>query len=272
MHFCGYLGPGKVKQQIDKRIFRAYNNRNSIGKEVLPLSITEKAKQSILSGITPIRLGWYKVCPCDDGGAALLRSVLILENLELGVLTPAQYRFVARRTKQGDALVERHLEMLLSTWRWERRDVEAVTVPVYPRVLLSGKLAYLLFEGFARHPEAAASRLCIECSSDILFEDFELVQQQWQALRKMGVKLAISEVGEDFCPLTRLAALRPDYVFADAAKLSLLEQEGSSLEQLCQYLHLSNARVYLPPLADPGQKHSGKSAGFDGWVEQEVAL
>ncbi len=233
------------------------------------MKTSELAKEAVRSGITPIELSYYAAAGFDEDADLVLRSVLVISSLELGTLSPSQYRYVARRSKQGDALVERHLQKLLPALPQlmrAHRNLRCVTVPVFPRLLKEGRISALLFQFLAKNPQINVKHLCMEFSADILYEDPQLVRQELDQLKQMGVQLAISEAGEDSCPLARLTGLGAQYIFADSLPLSALEADDAAAENLVRYLHMFDAKVFAPQLTTQAQISAAVSAGFDGFT------
>ena len=232
------------------------------------MKISETAKQVIETGISPIALSFFAERGFQEDEKIILRSVLLIQSLELGTLSPLEYRFVARRTKQGDALVEKHIQKLFSGYKYilkNHKNTECITLPVFPRVLRENKLSAMLFDGLTKNLKINPSKICVEFSSDILFEDSQEIKKQIDAVRGMGIKIAISEVGDDFCPLTRLSALKPDYVFADSLDSEKLKTEEAL--NLVKYLKISDTKVFSPMISDQAQIDLSEEMGFDGYLD-----
>ena len=150
------------------------------------MKISEMVKETIANGVTPILLDFNKVTLFKDKKSEILRSFLIINSLDLGVLTYRQYRFVARRTKQGNYLVKRHLEKVFRAFPelCERYpNLEVVTVPVYARLLKESALANILMETVALFPDVPLDKICIELSADILYEDLTEAKEKIAELR-----------------------------------------------------------------------------------------
>lgn len=68
-------------------------------------------KETLDSGIAPITLDFSEI-KFFESNSKIIRTFITVNSLDLGVLTYRQYRFVARRTKIGNRLVKRHLEIM----------------------------------------------------------------------------------------------------------------------------------------------------------------
>lgn len=239
------------------------------------MKISEMVKETIASGITPILLNFDKVTLFKDKKAEIFRSFLVLNSLDLGVLTYRQYRFVARRTKQGNYLVKRHIEKVFRAYPelCERfPNLEAVTVPVYARLLKESELANIIMETVALFPDVPLDKICIELSADILYEDLKEAKEKIAELRALGVKIAICEVGDEFCPVFRLSEIVFDYAFADEYTTASLDKEESDriAGSLVNYLHYLKVKVIAPELDCQEKVEGAERVGFDGYSLADV--
>lgn len=240
------------------------------------MKTVDMVKETIASGITPILLDFNKVTLFKDKKTDILRSFLIINSLDLGVLTYRQYRFVARRTKQGNHLVKRHLEKVFRAFpelieRYPNLDV--VTVPVYARLLKESALANMLMETVALFPDVPLDKICIELSADILYEDLSEAKEKIAELRALGVKVAILEVGDEFCPVFRLSEIEFDYAFADEYTTASLDKDDIDriAGSLVNYLHYLKVKVIAPELDSEEKIAGAERVGFDGYSVAEVA-
>ena len=228
-----------------------------------------KIAQVVESGIQPITLH-YDTVHFFDESPSIKRSFLQINSLDMGTLTYRQYRFLARRSKQGDALVRRHLHGLLRAIPkfGDKEKAALYTMPVYARTLQGGKLAEILFEGFSLFPKAAPNLVCMEFSADLLYEDVALARERIETLRSLGVKIAIGEVGDEFCPVFRLASLPFDYAFLDEYSIEHLLDDNAeqSVGALIAYLHTLQVRVIAPNLLRDEQIERARALGCDGYT------
>ena len=229
-------------------------------------------KETLESGITPIDLDFIPV-KLFDSSEKLQRSFIVVNSLELGVLDYRQYRFVARRTKLGAQLVKRHLLKLfraLPEILESDPDISAVTVPVYARLLLEGELASELVDIQSLYYEVPPKKICIELSADILYEDLGAAKEKINEIRELGYKVAISEVGDCFCPVFRLSELDFDYAFMDDYSVRSLDDDSAErvAGSLVEYLHRQDVKVIAPGLDTEGKIAAAKLIGADGYTEE----
>ena len=237
------------------------------------MKINEMVAQTIESGVTPIVFDYQRV-RLFESGKAPVRTFMVLNSLDLGTLTYKEYRFVARRTKQGNHMVQRHIEKLIRLipdLLNANPEAECFTIPVYARLLKDGELARMLFDALTLYPEVPPSTVCIELSADILYEDIADARERIKELRELGVKIAICEVGDEFCPVFRLAELAFDYAFLDDFATASLDREDNErvAGSLVKYLHFLDVKVIAPLLETDDQIAGAKEAGCDGYTLYE---
>lgn len=228
---------------------------------------TNAANAVLANGIEPIVFDFEEV-KLFDSDKILLRSFLVVNSLELGVLTMKQYRFVARRTAVGDQMVERHIHKLfykLPELLAAMPNVELFTVPVYPRMLKNKSISDIIVREFARYPEVDLSRFALEISADILYEELAELTPELEKVKDLGVKLIVSEVGDPFCPVLRLKKLPFDMAFLDTAALHLSEDDPALPESLVFMLRSLNLDAYATELCDEALAPTAREIGCRGY-------
>ena len=228
-------------------------------------------QETIDSGIIPIVIELNDVV-FFESSERLSRTFLTINSLDLGVLTYKQYQYVARRTKQANQLTERHVTKLMRiipTLVSERPEISCYIVPVYARLLKNDELIDSLVRARSLYPDAYPRRICIELSSDILYEDLEEMKENIRKLRSLGFKIAISEVGDEFCPIFRLAEIDFDYAFLDEYAMSRLQkdEEGERVVAgLVSYIKSLGAGVFAPDICDDDMVSTLRRIGCDGCI------
>ena len=231
-------------------------------------------KETVESKITPITLEFSDV-NLFDGDSRIVRSFLVFNSLDLGVLTYGQYRFVARRTKLAYQIVRRHIEKLfrkIPELLPEGERIGCFTIPVYARLLMSGELATMLVDMISLYPEIPVSKICIELSADILYEDLKLAAEKIDELRELGFKIAIFEVGDEFCPVFRLSEIKFDYAFMDNYSVDSLDTDAAErvAGSLVNYLHHLKAKVIAPGLDTEERIRVARQLGADGYTAERI--
>ncbi len=237
------------------------------------MSVSENVREILESGISPIVLSYEKI-EFFDSEKIILRSLLDINSLELGKLTPREYRVVAGRSKQGGELLSRQIQKVFDAYpkiSAKFPDLNCVTIPILPRTLLEGVAASIIFEEFERNAVVPPDYICFEISSDVLFEEMASLKERFAELRDLNVKIAISDLGDEFCPIFRLRELPFDFAFADEYSLKLLESEDESSKGLSELSHLFGAKVFATGIKAEQEK-AAKLAGYDGFSISESLI
>ena len=229
----------------------------------------QMVRETLESGITPLTFDYQNVVFFGKE-TGILRTTMVLHSPDVGTLTYREYRFVARRTRPGLHMVKRHVEKLLRLIpkvAEQYPHIECFTVPVFPRMIRDGELIRILYDAFAMSPAVHPSQVCIEVSADILYEEAETVKARLEEIRELGVKVAINEVGDEFCPFFKLSGLPFDMIFLDGYATDILET--SEAEQvmggLIQYLKSFGVPVIAPELETEEQLATAKLLECDGY-------
>jgi EAL domain-containing protein (putative c-di-GMP-specific phosphodiesterase class I) len=189
--------------------------------------IKKAVEQVIESGVKPIILDLQRVVDFSSDVQGI-RSSLVIKSLNLGTLTANEYRYIARRTNQGSKLVERNIEKLFFFFDDIKKEFSSskfFTISVYARSIIDGQLTQALIDNFEKFPSVDPTMICIELSADILFEDIDKYKIELEKIKQLGVKIALCEVAQEFCPLLRLNGIEYDYIFLDGYFTRLLDNE-----------------------------------------------
>ena len=235
--------------------------------------IKKAVEQVIESGVKPIILELQQI-KNHAQETEVLRTSLTIRSLSLGVLTPHQYRFVARRTSQGNRLVQRNIERLFYFYDELKREfptVKLYTVSAYARTLQNGEFRNVLYETLLKYPQVEKEKICIELSADLLFEDLDEYKGELKALRELGVKIALCEVGEEFCPMLRLNEIEFDVAFLDQY---VNEQQSKAhgediIKSLVDFIHLRPIKVYAGNVTNEEESQLLEKLGCDGYAMKE---
>lgn len=229
----------------------------------------QMVRDTLESGITPLTFDYQNVVFFGKE-TGIARTALVLHSLDVGTLTYREYRFVARRTRPGVHMVKRHVEKLLRlipriAEQFPR--IECFTVPVFPRMIRDGELTSILYDAFAMYPAVHPTQVCIEVSADILYEDTDTVRVRLEELRALGVRVAISEVGDEFCPFFKLSSLPFDMIFLDPYATEILGNPDAErlIGGVIQYLRSFGVPVIAPELETEAQIANAKLLECDGY-------
>ena len=227
------------------------------------------------SGITPLVFDYRNVVFFGKE-TSVVRTSLVVNSLDVGSLSFSEYRYVARRSRAGVSLVKRHVEKLLRLipkFLEKYPQIQYFTIPVFPRMILDGELTRFLYDAFATNPDVYPDRVCLEVSADILYEEIDAVKARLDEIRDLGVRVAISEVGDEFCPLFKLNQLPFDLILLDPFATALLDRPESDrlLGSMIQYLRSFGVPVIAPDLESGDQVAAAKRLECDGYSAAEGA-
>ena len=84
----------------------------------------------------------------------------------------------------------------------------------------------------------------------------------------MGFKIAISEVGDRFCPILSLAQLDFDYAFLDESVIASLADPGGekTAASMISYLKGLEVKAFAPKVTDPETLATLRRIGCDGFA------
>lgn len=237
----------------------------TVGREVQSYNMIEEIIQK---GVQPLQLS-FEPLHYFDRDSYIVRSFMKVESLDLGTLDYNQYRFVARRTKLGNKLIARHIEKLFREYPtiMNSNKIEVISFPVTAKFLLSGEFAPLLFNLQNYFGGITAEKVCVEISSDVLFEDTNLVKEKIEELREMGFKIAIFEVGDEYCPVFKLAEIPFNYAFVDKYVVDSLKSKDAERVAggIVQFLKHLNVKIFAPAIENKGDIAIAEKLGFDGF-------
>lgn len=224
--------------------------------------------RTLESGIEPLTLS-YEPIKQFSSDKEYVRVTMTVNSLELGVLELDQYRFVARRSTQGDRLVKRHLEktfLAIPEKLKENPSIAAFILPVYGRMIKNRTLHSIIFETMVKYPEVSPDKICIEISSDILYEDLDDLNEEIKSIKGLGVGLAVGEVGDPFCPLMRLSQLPFDMALVTSEIYDYLANDKEEVVGgLTKILHSMDIAVHLQKIPDDIDLALVEKLGFDGY-------
>ena len=108
-------------------------------------------------------------------------------------------------------------------------------------------------------------------------ENIAYIRARIDELRDIGVKVAICEVGDEFCPVFRLSKIMFDYAFMDSYTTASLDREDAEqiAGSMANYLHYLGVKTIAPLLDSEAKIHGAKAMSCDGYtldpdVEWEV--
>lgn len=192
----------------------------------------KQAKQMLYSGISPLELVRYGVFSCEDNTEKGWYTELHVNNPELGTLTPAQYRAIADKSNQGMRLSMCAFRRVTSILEQDRNGTAWISFYLPTRGLVYSHLTKLL-EGERKTGGCDLSRLVVEVSSEILYEDAAQMSDTMLKLnREFGVRFMMSGFGDEYCPILRLAHYPVEFVLLDSSidNVKTLQEYSSTVQ------------------------------------------
>lgn len=198
-------------------------------------------KKLLYSGASPMELVRYSVFSGKDGTVKGFYTELNVNSVELGTLTPAQYRVITDKSNQGMRLSACALRRVSSLLSEDRQGTAWISFYLPTRALVYSHFRKLL-EGERKKGECDLSRIVVEVSSEILYEDAAQISETMTRLnREFGVRFMISEFGDEYCPILRLPHYPVDFVLLDSSVNSTVTLQA--LSSAVKTAKLSNKTV-----------------------------
>lgn len=174
-------------------------------------------KKMLYSGVSPLELVKYRVLSCTDQTEKGFYTELHVNSLDIGTLTPAQYRAVADKSNQGMRLSAGALRRIAQFLSDDTCQKGWISFYLPARALVYNHLRKML-ESEYKTASYDLSRLVIEVPSEILFEDSRQISETMTQLKKdFGVRFMLSGFCDEYCPILRLPQFPVDFVFLDSS-------------------------------------------------------
>lgn len=187
--------------------------------------------ETINSGIEPLCLAYYPIKSTNTRNEIAFRSILIINSLELGVLMPDDYKYVASRTVQSQKLAIWNLRELCSDIKTlcERNyNFKWISVSIPVRMVLRTNLKETLLKTFEECEFNFLDKICLEFPAELLLEDRSKIVPILTELREAGFKLSVFGFGDEFCPTFRIKDIPFDYVIFDRFVTENLDEKSES--------------------------------------------
>ena len=154
-------------------------------------------------------------------------SELRINDPDIGVLMPKDYREVSERSEQCEKLALYAFEQVVEDIRrFEARGLAFEWVSVYiPERLLLKKDFHDLLGKVLDDGLISPDELCLEIPFEILFSDLKKIAAAVKKIKSMGVNFLLSSVGRSLDPIMKLSDLDLDYVIADREVIDSLKSK-----------------------------------------------
>ncbi|NLN54937.1 MAG: EAL domain-containing protein [Clostridiales bacterium] len=228
-------------------------------------------KETVESGVEPLTTLISPVRRCMSREIYAFRTIRQINSVQLGVLRPSQYRIVCDRTRQSVRLALSDLEAAIKLAKqMESDEVEFSWISVYlPIKMLKRKNHLSSLENLVKEYNKP-QKICLELSSDILFEDLDNLQPLLNDIKLLGFKIGLSAFGGDFCPMSRMYGLNADICFFEPSVATKCETSlGNRLAgQITAFVKSAGCEPVacvpgtMPKSAKPDEYSKAGFAGF----------
>jgi len=196
--------------------------------------------ETVHSGVKPLELIYQSVINTEFSKPMAYRSILQINSLDLGVLTPDQYMAVASRTNQCVELAVYNLENLCEDIvMLEKKNLTfdwlSAFIPV--RMLLKTDISKSLEKIMQDYGLADCSKICFEFPVELLYESREEVNTALKPLKELGIHLLLRDFADEFCPVLRLKDLIVDTVIISGDENNFLNlKEDKSMRSIVNFI------------------------------------
>jgi len=232
----------------------------------------EKVLETVSSGIFPLKLLKANIRDCSSRSVKAFRTELLVNSLDLGVLTPDYYSSTAIKSGQAVALCERvfaHIAFKIRALKAHKSRIEWISCVCPLELLKSPDLSDIIKKYFPDDEDRAM--LCLEFSDLILFEDPSSLEKVFYNLKLLGVRTMVSGVGSERCPLMHLLSFHFDFVLLDDSIARLVKKEETipAAEGIVHLAASSKSSVIATNVESDGQASQWYKAGCDAYIKIE---
>jgi EAL domain-containing protein (putative c-di-GMP-specific phosphodiesterase class I) len=228
------------------------------------------------SELRSMEIYYLPVRSSDVGTISAYISQLRINDPEMGVLLPELYMPIAERSAQAIKVTDWAMNSIfrdINKFRARGSYFDWISLYVPVKVLLDVDFIEKLRK-CAEAAEVQLNDICLEIASTVLYEDDQTVTQVLNDLNKLEVKTMISGFGDEYCPVNRISAIRPDYVSLTDYVTEILQSDDearkASIKSLYDMLNTLKIKVITSSIQDDdmvnlipetGRLCTGKYAG-----------
>lgn len=228
------------------------------------------------SELRSMEIYYLPVRSSDVGTISAYISQLRINDPEMGVLLPETYMPIAERSAQAGKVTEWALNAIfndINKFRVRGTYFDWISLYIPVKFLLSVDFIEKLKKSAAT-TGIQLNDVCLEIASTVLYEDDQKVTPVLIDLRKLEVKTMISGFGDEYCPINRISAIKPDYVSLTDYVTEMLQTDDearkASIRSLYDMLNILKIKVITSSIQDDdmvnlipetGRLCTGKYAG-----------
>ncbi len=241
------------------------------------MNISKSVAKAVRAGVAPLELQYRAVRACSNQQSIAFRSEVVLNSLELGVLTQKQFAEAYQVSDPGniglrltDWAIARTLENRSAFTTEEKTDMFLSVICPVAYAEQSDFYSRLknLLKTTSYNPKKGA-KLCLEFPVSLLMSSQDVKTAMLDA-KLLGVKTMIVCDDADSCPLMKLVQIPVDYVVLSAQTTQLLQSRDKPgvFAALVQFVHSVNAAVIADGVQTTEQMRLLSRLNCEGYIHQ----
>lgn len=237
-------------------------------------------EQTLATGLPPIDMRYFPCTRTDGETDSSYYAMQILHTVSFGILTPADFRYVAARTDQGNRLAAKALEKVLLELRRRECTAPGSTVMLeIPRTFLADRSLFSFLDGKLRSGDFPdPTRLCLLFPADFLLTDPAVTVPLLGEVRGYGIHIGVAGFGDESTATLRLASFPFETVVLHPSVSALLRDGNTAaLSAVVAFVRALGMRAYLPAPAGDTDLAAACAAGItavydDSIIREEATL
>lgn len=231
----------------------------------------EEVARVLSAGIPPIDFQVAAIRRCDTNEPRGYITRAVINSLDLGTLTPADYLPVTDTDAVGLALSARMIRKSLALLDGAEEPPALMAVHVPLALLRERAPEAWLSPILAQHRLQKPETLCLCFDAPLLLEFGADAHDALLHLKRSGVTLAVRGCGADKIPLAPLMRLPVDYAFLSPEVTALADDRVHSdvLTGLVGYLHAMGQKVIAEDVSSDGQLRALERLECFGYLPSE---
>ncbi len=236
------------------------------------MKFQDEVQLTVESGINPIELILEEVKEFSSEKVFAFRTRLEVNSLDVGNLTPAEYRFTAERTKRALYLTDRALVHLKRAFdKLKKSNVIFDWISLYCTDVALTKTDFVsaLLAVFPEKEDL--SKICLEFSPVVLYNQDKKLMGVLKELKSFGIKLMLHDFGEEYSPMVKLLSYGFDFAIAHKKFLEMMRDEelSKSAQILVSYAKTAGISVLV---SDIEKNDFGiySRIGCRGYIEEPI--
>ena len=198
-------------------------------------------EMTLESGVAPLELRYAQINSCYKKLPVAYRTFTYLNSITQGVLGPENYSFAADETEQGIRLAGRNIKeavKAIKSFEINNRKIDFISVRCPACLVVRDDFYEWMKNLIAETGLADSTKLCLEFSQSLLYEDLEKVRLGILNLKILNVRSMMSGLTSNSCPIASLMTVPVDFVVITPEFTALADNrnKGSALMSLIGFI------------------------------------